>query len=944
VLDPVRTLPPAGERFGTGDEVCMATTLRAGRKALSRVLGKALGGMQQFLGLSGGRARALPRHRLAPVLQLEDRRLLSVAPVGSEFRVNSYTTGPQQTFPQTPQAVAMNPVTGDYVIAWSSQNQDGSGWGVYAQRYNAAGAPQGPEFRVNTTTANDQQYASVAMDGSGNYVITWSSQNQDGSGWGVYARRYNGGGVAQGGEFLVNQTTTNDQLYSSMAMDGMGNFVVTWSSHQNGNWDVYARMFNKNGTAQGGEFPVNTTTAGDQEYSYLAMDPKTSAFVITWSGHQSGQWNVYAQMYNPSGVRQGGEFLVNTVTTSDQEYSTAALDPNSGNLVITWSGHQTGTWDVYGQRFSAAGAPLGGEFLVNTATANDQEYSDVAVDPGTGIYVITWSGHESGHWQVYAQAYSAAGAPQGGEFQVNTSTGNDREYSALAMGGNGNVVLTWSSNDQDGSNWGVYAQQYAAPRGTPGITVGPTSLTTSEAGTTASFTVALASRPTAPVTINLTTSVRGQGSLSHSGLTFSPSNWNVAQAVTVTGLDDHAVNGDQTYQITGIASSADQFFNGLVIPPVNVTNRETDVAAIVVTPVTSLTTPGVGGTATFAVALTSRPTGTVTIALRASDPRSLSVSRPSLTFTPGDWAMPRLVNVTALNGNAAVGGSTFQVSIATAVSADPQFQGLTAPNLNIHLDAASGVAGSGGRGGGGTGTGAGINLQAQVPGDLVQPPGPNNGSGPQALGSAPEASSGSAAARTGVASARADLIAVAGQAAARPERAPVTFGEATPALVVASPSGGRPPFLIALDATNRPPSDTVRLSFSVSVPPLILPDLPPAQAGPSPVLAEAAGSGHEHAARLPSNLLWNAFDRLSEELSSRDTQVEVDAMALTGLVATSGYVLLNTRAGYWLMSLLTSRPLWKQFDPLEVLADWETGDDARSASHEPEETLLSLVE
>src|SRR5690242_15248541 len=64
------------------------------------------------------------RQSLASLRVLEDRCLLSVTPVGTEFRVNTYTQGSQQTFQQTPQAVAVNPATGDYVVAWSSQGQN----------------------------------------------------------------------------------------------------------------------------------------------------------------------------------------------------------------------------------------------------------------------------------------------------------------------------------------------------------------------------------------------------------------------------------------------------------------------------------------------------------------------------------------------------------------------------------------------------------------------------------------------------------------------------------------------------------------------------------------------------------------------------------------------------------------------------------------------------
>jgi hypothetical protein len=91
--------------------------------------------------------------------------------------------------------------------------------------------------------------------------------------------------------------------------------------------------------------------------------------------------------------------------------------------------------------------------------------------------------------------------------------------------------------------------------------------------------------------------------------------------------------------------------------------------------------------------------------------------------------------------------------------------------------------------------------------------------------------------------------------------------------------------------------------------------------------------------------LWNQLDRAGDQLSASEAFSEIGPVALTGLIATSGYVLLNTRAGYWLLSLLTTRPLWKQFDPLEVLFAWEketqgTGQDADAN----EETLLSLVE
>src|SRR5262249_11267988 len=153
---------------------------------------------------------------------------------------------------QTRHAVATD-AAGDFVVVWSSQDQDGDGWGVYAQRYDAAGNPVGGEFRVNTTTDHDQLNPAVAMDAGGNFVVAWQSQEQDGDGWGVYAQRYNAAGVAQGGEFRVSTTTQDDQMNPAVAMDAAGNFLVAWQSHnQDGSgWGIFAQRYTVAGLAQG---------------------------------------------------------------------------------------------------------------------------------------------------------------------------------------------------------------------------------------------------------------------------------------------------------------------------------------------------------------------------------------------------------------------------------------------------------------------------------------------------------------------------------------------------------------------------------------------------------------------------------------------------------------------------------------------------------------------
>ncbi|MBW4577302.1 MAG: hypothetical protein KME08_18685, partial [Aphanothece sp. CMT-3BRIN-NPC111] len=322
---------------------------------------------------------------------------------GSEFRVNTTTASTQYA-----STVAMD-ADGDFVVTWSSYLQDGSHYGIYAQRYNSAGVAVGSEFRVNTTTASTQRDSTVAMDADGDFVVTWSSAGQDGRGYGIYAQRYNSSGVAVGSEFRINTTTASEEFSSTVAMDADGDFVVTWTSFgpDGSGYGIYAQRYNSAGAAVGGEFRVNTTTANDQHYSTVAMDADGD-FVVTWSSNlQDGSgWGIYAQRYNSSGVAVGGEFRVNTTTANDQHYSTVAMDAD-GDFVVTWSSNlQDGDgYGIYAQRYNSAGVAQGGEVLINSYTASTQRYSTVAMD-ADGDFVVDWQSNG-----IYAQVYKSTEAP-----------------------------------------------------------------------------------------------------------------------------------------------------------------------------------------------------------------------------------------------------------------------------------------------------------------------------------------------------------------------------------------------------------------------------------------------------------------------------------------------------------------------------------------------------
>ena len=93
------------------------------------------------------------------------------------------------------------------------------------------------------------------------------------------------------------------------------------------------------------------------------------------------------------------------------------------------------------------------------------------------------------------------------------------------------------------------------------------------AGATDTFTVRLNSQPSANVSMGLSSSNVAGGTVSPSSLTFTTSNWNQPQTVTVTGVE---TSSNVSYSIvTAPATSADPNYNGLNAADVSVTNEGT---------------------------------------------------------------------------------------------------------------------------------------------------------------------------------------------------------------------------------------------------------------------------------------------------------------------------------------------------------------------------------
>ena len=207
------------------------------------------------------------------------------------------------------------------------------------------------------------------------------------------------------------------------------------------------------------------------------------------------------------------------------------------------------------------------------------------------------------------------------------------------------VTLTATTPTDPDSNYdgvAVEVQVIVPPSDHPALTVDPRSVTVAENGT-AEFAVRLEAPPIFLVTVTVTSDNAAVATVNHSSLTFTTTDWETSQTVTVTGTDDADIS-DASTTVTLDPSSVGNDYNGLEDEAVEVTVIDDDEPALLVSP--TYVTVDENGSETFDMSLTTLPSGSVTVSLMVADSAVATVTPATLTFTTSDWNTVQSVTVT----------------------------------------------------------------------------------------------------------------------------------------------------------------------------------------------------------------------------------------------------------------------------------------------------------
>jgi len=431
---------------------------------------------------------------------------------------------------------------------------------------------------------------------------------------------------------LADQTVT-----AATADNDSAGFTVTQSSGsttvtEGGGTDTFTVVL----TAEPDSNVVISVTSGD------TGEATVSASSLTFT---TGNWDS-AQTITVTGVNDDIiDGSINTTITlavvdassdnnfdplSDQTVTAATADNDSAGFTVTQSSGSTAV--------SESGSTDTFTVVLTAEPDSNVVISVTSGDTGEATVSASSMTFTTGNWNS-AQTITVTG--------VDDDTVDGSQDSTITL-----AVVDGSSDN----NFDPLADQTVtattADNDSAGFTKSKSTVSVSETGTTDTFTVVLNIEPASDVVISVTSGDTGEATVSASSLTFTSGNWDSAQTITVTGVDDDIIDGsiNTTITLAVVDGSSDDNFDSLADQTVTAATADNDSAGFTVTQSGGSTAvTEAGGTDTFTVVLNSQPASYVVISVTSGDTGEATVSASTLTFTTGNWDSAQTITVTGVD-------------------------------------------------------------------------------------------------------------------------------------------------------------------------------------------------------------------------------------------------------------------------------------------------------
>ena len=172
-------------------------------------------------------------------------------------------------------------------------------------------------------------------------------------------------------------------------------------------------------------------------------------------------------------------------------------------------------------------------------------------------------------------------------------------------------------------------------------------------------------------------------------LTFTDTNWNVAQNVTLTANNNGILTGLQNGNLQFTLGGSTTTYNGVTVQPLAISVQDNELIneglRIVQSGGDTWVQEG-GKTDSFDVMLTAPPQAGATVTVNMTVGTQVTLSTSALNFTSATWNVPQTVTVTAANdGVTEAAGAANDTIVFTTSSIAANYNGLTAPPITANV-------------------------------------------------------------------------------------------------------------------------------------------------------------------------------------------------------------------------------------------------------------------
>jgi MYXO-CTERM domain-containing protein len=361
---------------------------------------------------------------------------------GSGILISTTTTTTTPKEAQAHPALAWN--GSNYLVAWKDGRWATSD--IYGARVSPAGAVlDAPAFPV-ATAENDQSFPAVAWDGS-NYLVVWSdlrsAANLD-----IYGARVSAAGVVLDASGIAISTAPGDESNPALAWNGT-NYLVVWQDRRSGNSDdIYGARVTAAGEVLDA-IAISTATSS-QTNPRLAWNGTN--YLVVWQDTRSGvSWDVYGARVSAAGEVLDPDGIAISTEANSQAHPALAWD--GSNYLVVWHDTRRQTYhDIYGARVSAGGTVLDPAGIPISTVASQKWQPALAWDGSN--YLVVWMDDQSGNYDLYGARVSAAGEVlDTGGIAISTAA-RDQGYPAVAWDGRHHLVV-WHDS-RSGTSWDIY--------------------------------------------------------------------------------------------------------------------------------------------------------------------------------------------------------------------------------------------------------------------------------------------------------------------------------------------------------------------------------------------------------------------------------------------------------------------------------------------------------